>query len=147
MTGPVLPPVDDAERARLRALLEQITGRALTDARIERFSSGARNELWKVTTSDSTWMARVARANPGLDLDLAQEYLAHRAAALAGLAPRVIEAAPEAGLLLMEFVTGALWSVEDVHRRLPELVRYVRALHAVPAPAGLQALDLISAVK
>jgi thiamine kinase len=107
--------------------------------RIERLGGGTVNEVYRVDSSAGRFVLRLDGAawrRPGVDR--ARELLLHRAAAAAGLAPALVDAAPESqGLLIMEYLDGRTWGssdYEDVHalRRLGERLY---ALHRLPPPA------------
>jgi thiamine kinase len=130
----------------LRAALESALGRPLVDARIDSVGMGARNSLWRIRGRDYDWMARIAHERPSLQLDVAQEYAAHAAAAAADLAPRIVLAEPAQRLLVMEFVPGVPWSAADVRSRIARLASRLRTLHALAPPATLASFGLVEGV-
>jgi thiamine kinase len=110
-----------------------------TARRIERLGGGTVNEVYRVDSAAGRFVLRLDGAawrRPGVDR--ARELVLHRAAAAAGLAPALVDAAPESqGLLIMEYLEGRSWGspdYDDVHalRRLGERLY---ALHRLPAPA------------
>ncbi|HXL97406.1 MAG TPA: phosphotransferase [Steroidobacteraceae bacterium] len=112
--------------------------------RIERLGGGTVNRVYRVDSAAGRFVLRLDGAawrRPGVDR--ARELLLHRTAAAAGLAPALVDAAPEAqGLLIMEFLEGRLWGSSDYDdigalRRLGERLY---ALHRLPAPA-IEAFD------
>ena len=130
----------------LRVGIEGALGRSLVDARIDSVGRGARNSLWRIRGRDYDWMARIAHEQPNLHLDVAQEYAAHSAAAAAGLAPAIVLADPEQRLLVMEFVSGAPWTVADVRSGIATLASRLHSLHALAPPEGLASFDLVHGV-
>jgi thiamine kinase len=112
--------------------------------RIERLGGGTVNEVFRVDSAVGRFVLRLDGAawrRPGVDR--ARELVLHRAAAQAGLAPALIDAAPEAhGLLIMEYQDGRLWhssDYDDVHA-LRHLGERLYALHRLPVPA-VEAFD------
>ena len=73
---------------------------------------------------------------PGVDRE--RELLLHRAAAVAGVAPPIVDADPARdGLLITAFERGRLWSQDDYGdlAALHRLGERLQLLHALPAPA------------
>ena len=107
--------------------------------RIERLGGGSVNEVYRIDTGAGRFVLRLDGAawrRPGVDR--ARELLLHRAAAAGGLAPALLDAAPQAqGLLIMEYQEGRLWSEDDYVRRdaLWCLGERLYALHRLAAPA------------
>ncbi|HEY4974172.1 MAG TPA: phosphotransferase [Steroidobacteraceae bacterium] len=106
---------------------------------IERLGGGTVNEVYRVDSAAGCFVLRLDGAawrRPGVDR--VRELVLHRAAAAAGLAPSIVDAAPEAhGLLVMEYLQGRLWTGADYDdvgalRRLGERLY---ELHRLPAPA------------
>lgn len=128
------------------ASVESAVGQRLQGAQVESVGSGVRNALWRITGPNIRWMARIAHHRVALQLDIAQEYCAHRAAAGAGLAPPIIVAVPEQRLLVMEFIPSAPWTRNDLHANIAVLAERVRGLHELPWPPGLGSLNLVDAV-
>lgn len=107
--------------------------------RMERLGGGTVNEVYRIDSAAGRFVLRLDGAawrRPGVDR--ARELVLHRAAAAAGLAPALVDAAPEAqGLLIMEYLEGRVWESPDYDdldslRRLGERLH---ALHRLPAPA------------
>jgi thiamine kinase len=75
--------------------------------------------------------------------DSLREVACHRAAAAAGLAPRVLDAAPDGSWILMDYVEGGMWTPPRL--QAPEGLRTLGAclqrLHAITPPRGLAAFD------
>lgn len=71
------------------------------------------------------------------------ECAMHALAAGAGLAPPIVLARPERGLLVTAFVTGRMLSKEDMQD--PAVLRrvgdWIARLHALPPPPGLPVVD------
>ena len=106
---------------------------------LERLAGGSVNEVFRVDTRSGAFVLRLNGAawrRPGVDRQ--RELSLHRAAAEAGIAPRIVDADPlREGLLISAFEPGRLWRETDYGnlsavRRLGERLA---ALHALPAPA------------
>lgn len=71
------------------------------------------------------------------------ELRAHRLAAQAGLAPRILDAAADGSWMLMEHVDALPWAPAqfDSPRALERLGGYLRRLHALAVPADLPVAD------
>jgi thiamine kinase len=112
--------------------------------RIERLGGGTVNEVYRIDSAAGRFVLRLDGAawrRPGVDR--ARELVLHRTAAAAGIAPAVVDAAPEAhGLLITEYLDGRLWQAADYGdvdalRRLGERLY---ALHRLAAPI-IEAFD------
>jgi thiamine kinase len=105
---------------------------------IERLGGGTVNEVFRVDSAAGRFVLRLDGAawrRPGVDR--VRELLLHRTAAAAGLAPPVVDAAPQAqGLLIMEYLEGRLWHSSDYDDvdALQRLGERLYALHRLPAP-------------
>jgi thiamine kinase len=107
-------------------------------------SGGLTNRAWRVTAAGADWVVRLGgNRDAALAIDRRAEHVALGAAAAAGLAPHLVHAAPERGVLVLEYVDGRVWSRDDA--RAPDgLARMggrLRELHALAPPAGLPAMD------
>jgi len=106
---------------------------------IERLAGGSVNEVFRVDTAAGRYVLRqngAAWRRPGVERG--RELALHRAAAAAGIAPRIVEADPAAdGLLITEYQSGRLWREHDYRdfSALHRLGERLQALHALPAPA------------
>jgi aminoglycoside phosphotransferase (APT) family kinase protein len=78
---------------------------------------------------------------PGADSQ--REVACHRTAAAAGVAPAVLDAAPDGSWILMDYVEGGMWTSSRL--QAPEGLRTLGAclqrLHATTPPRGLAAFD------
>src|SRR5215831_12381261 len=78
--------------------------------------------------------------------DPLREVACHRAAAAAGVAPAVLDAAPDCSWILMDYVEGGMWTPPRL--QAPEGLRTLGAclqrLHAITPPKGLGAFDPVS---
>jgi aminoglycoside phosphotransferase (APT) family kinase protein len=73
--------------------------------------------------------------------DPLREVACHRAAAAAGVAPAVLDAAPDGSWILMDYVEGGMWN--PARLQTPEGLRTLgaslRRLHTITPPSGLTA--------
>ncbi len=78
--------------------------------------------------------------------DSLREVACHRAAAAAGVAPAVLDAAPDGSWILMDYVEGGMWNPPRL--QAPEGLRTLgaclRRLHATTPPPDLAAFDPVS---
>ena len=75
-----------------------------------------------------------------------REVACHRAAAAAGVAPAVLDAAPDCSWILMDYVEGGMWTPPRL--QAPEGLRTLGAClqhpHAITPPKGLAEFDPVS---
>jgi aminoglycoside phosphotransferase (APT) family kinase protein len=78
--------------------------------------------------------------------DSLREVACQRTAAAAGVAPAVLDAAPDGGWILMDYVEGGMWTAPRL--QAPEGLRSLGAclqrLHATTPPPGLAPFDPVS---
>src|SRR5215831_15527211 len=78
--------------------------------------------------------------------DPLREVACHRAAAAAGVAPAVLDAAPDGSWILMDYIEGGMWAPPRL--QAPEGLRTLGAclqrLHAITPPKALAAFDPVS---
>jgi thiamine kinase len=75
--------------------------------------------------------------------DSLRELACHRAAAAAGVAPAVLDAAPDGSWILMNYVEGGMWNPPRLQTRegLRTLGACLQRLHAIAPPPDLAAFD------
>ncbi len=103
--------------------------------RAEPLPGGLTNTNRKVSTSGGTYVARLSRPSSDLlAIDRYAEYRNSVAAADAGIAPKVIDFVPAAGLLLIEWIEGRTLEPADLRRDavLPAVAASCRMLHDGP---------------
>jgi thiamine kinase len=78
--------------------------------------------------------------------DSLREVACHRAAAAAGVAPAVLDAAPDGSWILMDYVEGGMWNPPRLQapEGLRSLGACLRRLHAITPPSGVAAFDPVS---
>ena len=109
---------------------------------LERIEGGLTNLNGKITFGDASRRTVVARISTEdsalLAIDRDAEYANSLAAARAGAAPAVVCRSAEAGVLVVEWVTGRTFSAADVRadENLPRIAAVCRQLHAGPRFVG-----------
>jgi thiamine kinase-like enzyme len=125
------------ERAAAFSALERIVGKAeLRDARIEPLAGGIRRRSWLVRFADGeSAVLRMPERLSNALLDVTTESRAIAAAAAAGVAPAVMAADAETGVLLTRYRPGSSWTRDDARKpkNIQRLADVLRTLHAVPA--------------
>src|SRR5215813_6410794 len=130
--------------------LQRITGRAGGEAPLSvRLLHGGRNvnRNLRIDTRVGHFVFRQRiREGPRPGADPFREVACHRAAAAAGVAPGVLDAAADCSWILMDYVEGGAWTPPRL--QAPEGLRTLGAclqrLHAITPPKGLAAFDPVS---
>ena len=86
------------------------------------------------------------REGPRPGADPLREVACHRAAAAAGVAPAVLDAAPDGRWILMDYIEGGMWTPMQLQAAegLRTLGARLQRLHAITPPKGLAAFDPMS---
>jgi aminoglycoside phosphotransferase (APT) family kinase protein len=117
---------------------------------LQRLSGGSVNHTWRVDSSAGRYTLRLDAAvdrRPGVDRR--RELLLHAAVAEAAIAPRIVRASPETGVLICEFLDGRCWTAADFQQddSITRLGERLAALHALRPPAecgaGFEPLALV----
>ena len=89
------------------------------------------------------------REGPRPGADPLREVACQRAAAAAGVAPAVLDAAPDGNWILMDYVEGGMWTAPRLQATegLRTLGACLQRLHASTPPKGLAAFDPVSIAK
>jgi thiamine kinase len=114
------------------------------EVRVQPLAGGATNATFRVGTVRGAFVVRLHQSySADLGVDRRREAVLHQAAAVAGLASRVLAADPQGRFLVTEFIEGAPWQARDMEdeTRLGALAQSLSELHALPAPA-VPRLDL-----
>jgi len=100
---------------------------------VSELSGGLTNANYRVQTDDGgDFVVRVSESSAGLlAINRENERFNTRAAGEAGVGARVIEALPEAGVLVVEFLSGRTLDTSDLRdlSTLPRIATAVRRLH------------------
>src|SRR5258707_10005017 len=86
------------------------------------------------------------REGPRPGADPLREVACHRGAAATGVAPAVLDAAPDGSWILMDYVEGGRWTAPRLQAAegLRTLGACLQRLHAITPPKGLAAFDPVS---
>ena len=122
---------DAAEAAAVLGRLPTLAG---ADCELTVLVGGLTNRNYRVTTdSGAQFVARFSSGKSSLlAIDRAAEYRNASIAATAGVAPRVVEFAPDEGVLLVEWITGRTFTDADLDDagNLAQVAGLCRRLHA-----------------
>jgi thiamine kinase-like enzyme len=137
------------EAAVARAALERALagGAESRRAKLEPLAGGTQRRSWLATFADGRRaVLRTPMAHSNALLDVVTEARAMDAAARAGIAPAVLAADAESGVLLTEFRAGNRWAAADVHRpaNIERLTALLRILHALPTELPAFAAERIA---
>lgn len=107
---------------------------------VEPLTAGLVNDSWRVARAGRLYSLRLAGSD-GVDLglDRAWECRVLARAAAAGLAPAIVCCEPSRGILIAEWVSGRVWSVDETRTRenVQAMALLLRTVHAleIPRPA------------
>lgn len=96
---------------------------------------GLSNRSWLVQTKDRKLVLRLDGPHTGtLGLNRPTELAILEQAAKRDIAPEVVFADPEAGVLVYEYLSGRCWTRADLEKKenLQSLARLLREVHALP---------------
>jgi len=116
----------------------------LRDPEITPLSGGLSNRSWRLRDAGHDFVLRQSGAAAGqLGADGRTELAMLRIAAGAGLAPQVVLARPDRGLLVTRYVGGHVLTRPDVHRpaMLARIGAWLARLHSLAPPQDLAAVD------
>ena len=105
------------------------------------------NRNLRIDTREGRFVLRERiRVGPRPGADPLREVACHRAAAGAGVAPAVLDSAPDGGWILMGYVEGGMWTPARLQapQGLRTLGACLQRLHAITPPAELAAFDPVS---
>jgi thiamine kinase-like enzyme len=121
---------------QVRARLDAVPALAGRRWHAEHLTGGLTNHNFTVTVEPAgRYVARLSHPSGELlAIDRDAEYAASVAAASTGVAPAVVGYAPDAAVLVIEWVEGRTYSPEDLREsaNLPRVVDALRRLHAGP---------------
>jgi thiamine kinase len=115
-------------------------------ADIEELNGGLTNRVYHVRSSDQECVLRLhTDGNGGVELDRSCELAILETAAEAGIAPAVLYADSDAGILVTEYLHGTPWQASDLEsseniEALAELLRFVHELPLCRSRVDLPAI-------
>jgi thiamine kinase len=115
---------------------------------IEEMKGGLTNRTFHIRQGGNDAVMRLDSDNSRMfQFDRSAELRILKQAAEAGIAPRVLFANTEAGILLTEFLPGRVWDKADLEstEKLEALASLLRLVHALPT-SGLQ-IDMIEVAR
>ena len=128
-------PLETALPPAVAARLDVLPLFAGRDLQAHLLDGGLTNTNYRVTLDGRSYVARLSDpATSLLAIDRVAEHANSVAAAASGVAPAVAGFAPQAGLLVVEWVTGRTFTEQDVRddANLPRIARACRLLHSGP---------------
>lgn len=105
------------------------------DSRIETLNGGLTNRVYHVRSKDRECVLRIDVEAPGVVVpDRRCELTIMASAAAAGVAPAILHADPEAGILVTEYLHGRAWEQTDLEgaENLEALAGLLRRVHDLP---------------
>jgi len=112
-----------------------VPGMDAASFRIQPMSGGLTNRVYKLTSDKATFVLRLnAHHTDAFELDRVTEIGILSHASAAGLAPRIVHADRDKGILLLRFIDGRVWTPDDLQSRtnLESLADLLRSVHALP---------------
>ncbi|NOX69819.1 MAG: phosphotransferase family protein [Gammaproteobacteria bacterium] len=103
--------------------------------RIQPMSGGLTNRVYKLTSDKATYILRLnAVHTDAFGLDRVTEVSIVSQASSAGLAPEIVHADKDNGILLLRYVDGRVWTHDDLQipRNLELLADLLRSVHVLP---------------
>ena len=120
--------------------LAKIPGWEENNAEWRELKGGLTNRSYRIERGDEIFVLRLNAAHTNaFNLDRVSEISILRKAAAAGLAPELIYADTESGILLSRYVPGNAWDATDLDddRKLELLADLLRRVHALPVSGEL----------
>jgi thiamine kinase-like enzyme len=121
-----------------RDALAKIPGWESGCSSLRELKGGLTNRTYLVERDDEPFVLRLAAAHTNVfNLDRASENKILIRAAAAGLAPELIYADVESGILLNRYIPGHAWDVADLYNdaNIDRLAALLRKVHALPLSA------------
>lgn len=121
--------------ADLTALLDRVPALGGTEREVSPLPGGLTNRNYKVTAPGGCYVVRISsRTSDLLAIDREAEYRNSVAAAVSGVAPKVVDYLPGLGVLVIDWVDGHTLTNADMNgpQNLARIARACRRLHAGP---------------
>lgn len=115
--------------------LALVPGMVASEFRIQTLSGGLTNRVYKLSSDDATFILRLNANHTdafGLDRSSELDILGHASAA--GLAPEIVHADVDHGILMLRYINGRVWTSDDlaISKNLESLADLLRSVHALP---------------
>jgi thiamine kinase-like enzyme len=111
---------------------------------IEPLTAGLVNDSWRVARAGRLYSLRLAGSDgEDLGLDRAWECRVLARAAAAGLAPAIACCEPGPGILIADWVSGRVWTVEETRtcENIRAMAQLLRTVHALPIPRPARVMN------
>ncbi len=115
--------------------MESIPGMNARGFHIEVLSGGLTNRVFKISNKDDAYVLRLdAEHTAQLGLDRATERKILEFAYAKGLAPEIVHTDESGGVLLLRYIDGRVWTVDDLldSEKIELLADLLRQVHALP---------------
>ena len=115
--------------------VQMVPGWLHAKASISELGGGLTNRSYRIDIAGQSFVLRLDDAHTHLfDLDRKTELSVLAAASSEDLAPQVIHADPEPGILVSRFVAGSTWTVNELGLRdnIDSLAELLRGVHSLP---------------
>lgn len=126
--------------AAANAVLDRLPSMAAQQRELHLLTGGLTNRNYRVVTdSGAQFVARFSSVKSSLlAIDRHAEFANSTTAATLGVGPRVVDFAPELGVLVVEWIDGRTFTDDDLDDevQLSRLASMCRELHAAPPFAG-----------
>jgi thiamine kinase len=128
----------------LTAALARVPGIDAESADVEELQGGLTNRVYRVRNAGRQCVLRLrSDCNAAIGPDRACELAILQSAGAAGIAPEVLYADFDAGILVTEYLHGPVWQGSDLEsdENIESLAALLRRVHSLP-PCGTQ-IDLV----
>ena len=132
-----------------RRAIARVPGWSGAEFAVEKQAGGLTNRTYRLTRGKESFMLRLdATHEPDVGLDRDCELRVLKRASAAELAPDIVFADVEAGLLVTRVVEGRPWSRQDLNdrRKLVLIAELLRKVHTLPGSGRRYRADSIAAV-
>lgn len=132
-----------------RRAMAQVPGWAGVEFAVEKLGGGLTNRTFRLRRDAESFMLRLdAEHQPDIGLDRDCELSILERASESKLAPEIVFADPEGGILITRFVEGRPWTSEDLNDRhkLVRIAELLQEVHALPSSGRRFLVGSIAAV-
>lgn len=121
---------------RVREALKSVSGWNFAQAKFSSLPGGVTNRTWLAESGNDCCVVRLNATHAGIvDFDRECEFFAHTNAAKMNIAPAIIHFDDENGILVTEYLAGAVWNEKDlgVTTNFDTVAQLLRRVHDLPA--------------